>query len=124
MTAPNIVNVNSITGVATFITLPDTNATVLLDNPTSSNKVLKVNNIIVANVNGSTAANITLSVNNAASGIGTAYRIAYQIDVAAKSSLVAVDKNAAIYLQEDRSIVATASAGNYLEIVCSYEEIS
>lgn len=124
MAAPNIVNVSAITGITTFLTLPNTNATVLLSNPASSNKVLKVNDIIVANVNGSATANITLSINNAAAGAGTAYRVAYQIDVAAKTSLVAIDKNASIYLEENRSIVATASAGNYLEVVCSYEEIS
>lgn len=124
MAAPNIVNVASITGITTFITLPDTNATVLVSNPESSGKVLKINDIIVANVDGSNAANITLSVNDAAAGGGSAYRVAYQIDVAAKTSLVAIDKNASIYLEENRSIVATASAGGDLEVVCSYEEIS
>lgn len=124
MAAPNIVNVGTITGITTFITLPNTSATVLVSNPASSNKVFKINDIIVANVNGSATANITLSVNNQAAGAGTAYRVAYQIDVAAKTSLVAIDKNASIYLEENRSIVATASAGNYLEVVCSYEEIS
>jgi hypothetical protein len=124
MAAPNIVNVASITGITTFIALANTNATVLVSNPASSNKVLKINDIIVANVDGSSTANITLSINNAAAGGGTAYRVAYQIDVAAKTSLVAIDKNASIYLEENRSIVATASAGGDLEVVCSYEEIS
>jgi hypothetical protein len=124
MAAPNIVNVNSIVGITTLVTLPTTGATVVLNNPAGSNKVLKINNVIVANVNGSATANISLGVNNLAAGAGTSFRVAYQIDVAAKSSLVAIDKNASIYLEENRSIVATASAGNYLEVVCSYEEIS
>ena len=124
MAAPNIVNVNTITGRSAFITLPNTSATVVLNNAASSNKVLKVNSIIVSNVNGSATANVTLSVNSAASGAGTPYRIVYQVDVAAKSTLVAVDKNASLYLEEDRSIVATASAGGYLEVICSYEDIS
>jgi len=35
-----------------------------------------------------------------------------------------VDKNTAIYLEEDRSISVTAGTANDLEILVSYEEIS
>ena len=38
--------------------------------------------------------------------------------------LIVIDKSTAVYLEEDRSIVATAGSANDLEIVISYEEIS
>ena len=124
MAAPNIVNVVTITGKTTYTLLPNTSATTLLSNASSSGKALKINSIIVANVNGSGTANISVSLNSAAAGGGTAYRLAYLVDIAAKTTLVILDKASSIYLEEDRSLVVTASAGNYLEVVCSYEEIS
>jgi hypothetical protein len=44
--------------------------------------------------------------------------------VPADASLVVIDKTTSIYLEEDKSIGATASASNDLKVVCSYEEIS
>jgi len=35
-----------------------------------------------------------------------------------------IDKNTSLYLEEDRSIGATAGAANDLKVVVSYEEIS
>lgn len=124
MAAPNIVGVTTITGKTTYLSLADTNATVLLSNPASSGKVFKVNTIIVANDDGTNTANITVTINSAAAGAGTAFRLASTIDVIADSTLVVLDKASAIYLEEDKSIVCTASAGGDLDVICSYEEIS
>jgi hypothetical protein len=38
--------------------------------------------------------------------------------------LVVIDKDAYIYLEEDRSLGATAGTSSDLKVVCSYEEIS
>lgn len=124
MAAPNIVGVTNITGITTYLSLADTNATVLLSNAASSGKVFKVNTIIVANDDGTNTANITVAVHDAAAGGGTGYKLAHTIDVIADSTLVVIDKSSAIYLEEDKSIVVTASAGGDLDVVCSYEEIS
>jgi hypothetical protein len=124
MAAPNIVNVTTITGITTFLSLADTNATTLLSNASGSGKVFKVNSILVANDDGSNTANITVAIHNAAAGGGTAFKIAHTIDVVGDSTLVVLDKSSSIYLEEDRSIVVTASAGGDLDVVCSYEEIS
>ena len=59
-----------------------------------------------------------------ASGGGTAYSLISTASVAADSSMVVLDKNTSIYLEEDRSITATAGTANDLEIIVSYEEIS
>jgi hypothetical protein len=63
-------------------------------------------------------------MHSAASGGGTAYSLVATVSVGADSSLVALDKNTAIYLEEDRSITATAGTANDLEVIVSYEEIS
>jgi len=124
MAAPNIVDVGTITGKTLTYALSSTSATVIANNAASSGKVFKVNSLVVANVDGATAADITITVNSADDGAGTAYALAKTISVPADASLIVIDKSTALYLEEDRSIVATAGSANDLEIVISYEEIS
>ena len=124
MATPNVVNVSTITGITTFLNLTTTDTTVLLSNAASSNKVFKVNSIIVGNIDGTNTANITIKIHDAAAGAGTSVALANTIDVIADSSLVALDKTSSIYLEENKSITATASAADDLSVICSYEEIS
>ena len=124
MTAPNIVNVSTITGKTDQIALSTTSATVLLSNAASSGRVVKVNTIIVANVDATNACDVTVDLHSAAAGSGTAFSIISTASVAADSSLVALDKSTAIYLEEDMSITVTAGTANDLEVIVSYEEIS
>jgi len=124
MANPNIVNVTAIYGTTTYAALSTTSATTLLSNAASSGLVYKVDDIVVSNVNGSTAATVTVSVNSAASGGGTAYRLAYLVSVPAGASLIVTDKSTAFYLMENQSVVITAGTANYLEAVLSYENIS
>lgn len=123
MVTPNIVGVTTITGITTCIALPSTSPTLLVTNPNNSQYNYKINSIIVANVNGSATANITASVTDSQNGAGTARRLAFAIDVAPKSTLIILDKASSIYLPENASIIVTASAGNFLEVTCSYEAI-
>ena len=124
MAAPNIVNVSTIIGKSATIALSTTSQTTLVSNAASSGKVFKINMIQIANVDGSNAADVTIDVHSAASGGGTAYSLVSTISVPADASLVAVDKGTALYLEEDRSITATAGTANDLEVIVSYEEIS
>ena len=124
MAAPNIVNVSTIIGKSATVALSTTSQTTVLSNAASSNTVYKVNMIQVANVDGTSAADITVDVHSAASGGGTAYSLVSTVSVPADASLVVLDKNTALYLEEDRSITATAGAANDLEVIISYEEIS
>jgi predicted membrane protein len=68
MANPNIVSVTSILGNTTFLTPADTTANVLLSNAASSGDVLKINQIVAANVNGTSAVDTTVAINNAAAG--------------------------------------------------------
>ena len=124
MAAPNIVNVTTITGKTTYAALTTTLTTVLLANAASSGKVFKINSIMVANVDGTSAADVTVDINTAAAGSGTSYALANTIAVPADATLSVVDKTNSFYLEEDKSILGGASANSDLEIVISYEEIN
>jgi hypothetical protein len=124
MAAPNIVNVTTITGKTSYVTPGTTSATTLLSNAASSNKVFKINQIVAANVNGTSAADTTVTLNSAAAGGGTAYPIVSTVSVPADASLIVVDKTTAIYLEEDKSIVVTSGTASAIAYTISYEEIS
>ena len=124
MAAPNIVNVATITGKTTYAALTTTLTTVLLANSASSGKVFKINSIMISNVDGTSAADVTIDINTAAAGSGTSYALANTISVPADATLSLIDKTNSFYLEEDKSILGGASANSDLEIVISYEEIS
>jgi hypothetical protein len=124
MAAPNIVNVTTITGKSAVVSLTDTNATAVVSNAASSGKVFKINSLVVSNVDGTNAADITISYYSEDDIGGTATEIVSTISVPADASLVVIDKNTSIYLEEDRSIGATAGTANDLKVLVSFEEIS
>ena len=124
MANPNIVNVTEIYGKTAVANLSTTDATLVVENTASSNKVFKINSLIVSNVDGANAASITISRYSGPNIGGTATEIASAVVVPADATLVVIDKTTSIYLEEDRSIGATASAADDLKIVCSYEEIA
>jgi len=124
MANPNIVNVTSILGETTYAALTTTLTTVLLANAVSSGKVYKVNSIMVANVDGTSAADVSVDINTAAAGSGTSYALAHTISVPADATLNLIDKNSSFYLMEDKSILGGASANSDLEIIISYEIIN
>lgn len=120
MAAPNIVNVTSIYGRVAGQACAAT-ATAIVSNAAASNKVLKINTLVVSNVTAG-AGNITVDVfKNGA----TAFRIAFQVSVPANASLVVIGKGEdGIYLEENDSLRLTANATSTLEAVVSYEEIA
>ena len=123
MAAPNVVNVTTITG-KTAVLAVTTTATAIVTNSSGSNKVFKINSLVVSNVDGTNAADITVSLYSEDNIGGTATEIVSTVSVPADASLVVIDKNTSIYLEEDKSIGATAGSASDLKVVCSYEEIS
>ena len=131
MANPNIVNVTTIYGKTTYLTPSGTTAVVLLPNAASSGKVLKINQIVAANVNGSAAVDTTVSLytngavaqGSAPSG-GTAYPIVSTVSVPADASLIVTDKTTAIYLEEGNSISVTSGTASGITYSISYEDIS
>lgn len=131
MANPNIAAVTSILGTTTYYTPSGTSAVVLLANAASSGIVYRINQIVAANVNGSSAVNATVSIytngavaqGSAPSG-GTAYPIVSTVSVPANASLIVADKTTAIYLMEGTSISVTSGTASGITYSISYEAIS
>jgi hypothetical protein len=127
MANPNIVNVTTILGNTSsnlISSTADPFATALVNNPASSGKVYKINSIVVANVDGTANAEITIKIFSQDDLGGTGTAIASTIVVPADATLIVTDKTTSFYLLEDKSIGATASVANDLVVTCSWEEIS
>jgi len=131
MANPNIVNVTSILGTTTYLTPSSTSAVVLLPNAAASGLVFKINQIVCANVNGTSAVNATVAIysNDAVAqggtpSSGTAYPVISTIAVPASASVIAVDKTTAIYLMEGTSITVTSGTASGITYTISYEVIS
>ena len=131
MASPNIVNVTSIIGTTTYYTPSGTSAVVLLANTAASGLVYKINQIVCANVNGTSAVNATVSIysngavaQGGAPAGGTAYPVISTISVPASASVIAVDKTTAIYLMEGTSISVTSGTASGITYTISYESIA
>lgn len=125
MAAPNIVGPTTITAKTTYLSsTTGATGTVLLSNASASGKAMQVTSLYVANVDGGSATDVTVRVHDVASGGGTGRAICSTVSVPADATVIVVDKNAAVWLEEDQSIVVTPGTSDALEFVCSYLEIS
>jgi hypothetical protein len=121
---PNIVDVTNILGNNSLTALTTTSATSIINNAASSGKVYKVNSIVVANVDGSAAADVTISIYSEDDLGGTAYQIVSTLSVPADASVIVTDKSTGFYLKEDQSVGATAGTASDLVVTASWEEIN
>ena len=119
MAAPNIVNVTSIYGKTMGAALSTTTTTDILTCP--ANKVLKINSIIVSNIDGVNNSSATVYFYD--SSEATRYALARTITVPADTTLIVLGKDSPIYLEESDQIAAGASAASDLQIIISYEEL-
>lgn len=118
MAAPNIVNVTSILGKSVQATLNTTLTTEIL--ACAANKVLKINSIMIANIDGSSAADVSVFITKSG---GSPIAIASTISVPADATLSLIDKNNGFYLEEGDAIAGGASATGDLTATISYEII-
>ena len=118
MANPNIVDVTSIYGKTVQAALVTTLTTEIL--ACASDKVLKINTILVANIDGSNAADASVFITKSG---GSPIAIASTIAVPADATLSVIDKTNSFYLEEGDNIEAGASADSDLTITISYEEI-
>lgn len=117
MAAPNVVAVSTIIG-RTAVQQVGTSATAIVSNPANSNKVFKINTLMVSNIENSASFAITVDLFRS----GAATRLLTSVSVPAFSSLDIISK--AIYLEEGDSLRLTANVASRLEAVASFEEIS
>ena len=129
MANPNIVNVTTINGGNAGFNLTATTTATLMT-VSGSGVIVKVNRITVANVDGSSAANVDLFVDGLGSGAAgvtltgadaTVY-LAKTISVPADASLVLLDTP--IYMMEGDILKGGASAAGDLDLFVSYDVIS
>lgn len=120
MTAPNIVSPTTITlkNVASTV---GTSATTLVT--CASSKSVKVSTLLITNVDdsySSAAKTITCQLSSTAA----THAIAMRASVNADATLVVVDRNAPIYLDEGQSLQVLAYATGTIHAVACYEEIA
>ena len=119
MTAPNLVNVSSILGKTTAITLTTGNQDVVT---CAAEKVLKINSFIVSNIDGTNSADVTVFFQDNSQSSAN-FSLATTVAVPADSTLVVIGKDSPIYLEESDKLIAVASANSDLVAICSYEEL-
>ena len=111
MANPNLVNVTTIKGKIEGHKL----TTDAIDNANSAvitcgaDKLLKINSIIVANIDGTNSVNIDVAVNLSGDA---RYYLAQTVALPADSTLVVIGKDSPIYLAEGDQIEANASAAS------------
>ncbi len=125
MANPNIVAVSSIYGESVGWNLTATTTTTLFT--VAADKLIKINRMTVANVDGSSAADVTVYIDagattsaggTVASGASDVY-LAKTVSVPADATLVLVDTP--IYLRETDVLKGGASAASDLDLFISYE---
>jgi hypothetical protein len=119
MAAPNIVNVTTIRGNTAVLNVSTVTANIVV-NPVSSNKVYKINTLMLSNIDGNVAVDGTASIQRG----GIDYQLVSTATIPADATLIVITKDNMIYVEEGDSIRLTASANLRLQAVCSYEEIS
>jgi len=126
MANPNIVNVTTIQGRSVGLTPAVATEVELLANAASSGKIIKINNIIAANIDGTTSigGTVSLCTNAAAPSSSNTFAIAPNVAIPARASMMCVDKSTSVYLEENMSIRVTAAVASKITFTASYEEIS
>jgi len=116
MANPNIVNVTSILGKTDLFALTTASANLVT---AAANTVVKVNSVLISNIDGTNAADVTIKMDD-----GSASRaIGSTISVPADATLALIDKNTSFYLNEADVLQGLASANSDLECLVSYEII-
>ena len=118
MAAPNLLISTTVTGKTALSQLTTVTGNVIT-NISSSNTVVKLNDIVLSNyTENATTANVM--INRSA----TAYYIGGTISIPANSTLVLLGKDTALYLEEGDVLQANVSANSSVSMSASYELIS
>ena len=119
MAAPNLKNPTTITGMTTSVGIGTTAVTGILTNTAGSNKVLKINSIFCANVDGNAAIDVSISIlrNN------TDRWIARTISVPVDATQIISTKDTYFYLEEGVGMRGQVGLASGIDITIGYEEI-
>jgi hypothetical protein len=118
MAAPNLLTSATVTGKTALLQLTTVTGNVIT-NSSSSNTVVKLNDIVLSNYTASaTTANVM--INRSA----TAYYIGGTVAIPANSTLVLLGKDTTLYLEEGDVLQANVSANSSVSMSASYELIA
>ena len=120
MAAPNLNNQSAIVLGKTARYAVTTTLAAALSNGAASNKVFKISSIYCANIDGTSAADITVTWFDGTTDIALTSTLA----VPADATQCLLNKEAPLYLEEGDSIRAQASANGDLVLLIGYEDIS
>ena len=127
MANPNLINVSSVLGANAGFNLTNTATATLIT--VAADKLVKINRVTVANVDGTNSATFDLFVDGLGTGStgvtttgadATVY-LAKTVAVPADTSIVVIDTP--IYLMEGDILKGGASAASDLDLFVSYESI-
>jgi len=119
MTIANLANVATINGFCVNGAVTTSNQDIV---DVAAEYVYKINSIIIANIDGTNAATVTVSIST---DNGSSYHaIASTVSVPADATLVVIDKNSALYLDETDLLRVVGSANSDLTYTVSGEKMT
>ena len=119
MAAPDMNNPTKVEGKLARLSATTSSQTILA-NAAASGKLMRIVALTAENVDGTNAADITVTLNDGNST--TDYR--KTIAVPADSSMVVIARDYLLYLPEGWTLAGSASASGDIVFHCSYEEIN
>ena len=119
MTAPNLNSPTRVVGKSVRLAATTASQTII-SNGAASNAALRVVSLVAANIDGTNAADITLTTSDGTTSIA----LASTVTVPADASLIVVSRENIAYLQEGWSLSGLASANGDIVFTCNYEEIT
>jgi hypothetical protein len=121
VTAPNLLNLSTITAKTVGVGIETTSTVGILTNSASSNKVLKINHLRVTNNSNGSSSSFNVfyqDTNNVVTGIASNFTIP------SGSSIVVIDKDSTTYVEENCSIRVSVANTARMTVLVSYEELS
>tara|TARA_B100001996_G_scaffold377911_1_gene361249 strand:- start:1861 stop:2232 length:372 start_codon:yes stop_codon:yes gene_type:complete len=123
MTAPNLKSPTTITGKTTFVGINTTAKVGILTNLQDSNKVLKVNSIFAANIDGTSDALVNVSIANTVGTASTSH-LAYNFTVLSQTTQIVTSKETYFYLEEGHKLDVQVTSVDDIDVIVGYEEIA
>ena len=119
MATPNLASVATINGFCVNGAVTTSNQDIV---DVTAEYVYKINSLIIANIDGTNAATVTVSIST---DNGSNYHaIASTVNVPADATLVVIDKNNALYLDETDLLRVVGSANSDLTFTVSGEKMT
>ena len=119
MATPNIISPATVNAFCVNEAVTTSNQDVV---DVAAEYVYKINNVIIANIDGTNAATVTVSIST---DNGSNYHaIASTVSVPADATLVLIDKNSAFYLDETDLLRIVGSANGDLTYTVSGEKVT